>query len=716
MRALSLRSLLSLAVPALAFGAFGIVACSSTPIPTPPAPNPPPEPVASVSEAPPVPSRPKKPEEKTTLDAVGLSAAALDRSVDPCSDFFEFACGGWEKATQIPDDKARWVRSFSEIHERNEADLKQILEEAVKKRGKAVKTPADQIGAFYGACMDEKAIEKAGVKPIKPLLDAVKRVHDPKSLAATLANLHRHGIWAFFDISNGQDYKDATKMIAMIDQNGLGLPDRDYYLKDDGDKKEVRDKYRAHIQAMFELAGVKGAAASTAADDVMRVETELAKVQKSREERRDPATMYNKIDRAGLVKSTPTLPWDEYMKDIGFPKLEDISVTAPKYLEGIDALLKTEKMPALQSYLTWQVLHHAAPLLDKKFEAEDFKLLQALTGQKVQRERYKRCIDATDSALGEALAQPFVDLRFGGESKSAAETFVHQIAAAFEARVGELDWMDPATKDKAREKLKAMAYLIGYPSKWKTYDFKIGPSYAENALAGAEFTFKDKLGKVGKPVDRGEWEMTPPTVNAYYDPQKNQMVFPAGILQPPFYSAKASVAVNLGAMGMVVGHELTHGFDDEGAQFDKAGNLSSWWTPSVEGTFKNKGQCVADQYSGYEVLPGVKLNGKLTLGENIADVGGMKLAFRAYRSMRASSPTEQVADGFDEDQQFFLATGQLWCAKYREQETRRLAQIDPHSHPRYRVNGPMSQLPEFAQAFHCQKGAKMIATSPCSVW
>jgi putative endopeptidase len=703
-------------VAVLAFGVAGLAACSSAPVPTPPAPNPPPEPTASASAAAVTPPRPKKPEERTTLDAVGLSAAALDRSVDPCSDFFQFACGGWEKATQIPDDKARWVRSFSEIHDRNEADLRHILEEAAKKKVKDPKTPAEQIGAFYGACMDEKAIEKAGIKPIRPLLDAVKKVKDPKSLAVALADLHRHGVWAFFDLSNGQDYKDATKMIAVVDQNGLGLPDRDYYLKDDADKKEAREKYRAHLEAMFELGGVKGAAAKKSAEDVLAFETELAKVQKSREERRDPATMYNKIDRPGLAKAMPTFPWDEYMKQIGFPQIADVSVTSPKYLEGIDALLKSQKMPIIQSYLTWQILHRAAPLLDKKFEAEDFKLLAALTGQKVQRDRFKRCIDATDSALGEALAQPFVDLRFGGESKAAAETFVHQIAAAFESRVGELDWMDPATKDKAREKLKAMAYLIGYPAKYKTYEFKIGGSYAENALAGADFAFRDKLSKVGKPVDRGEWEMTPPTVNAYYDPQKNQMVFPAGILQPPFYNAKASVAVNLGAMGMVVGHELTHGFDDEGAQFDKAGNLASWWTPSVEGTFKSKGQCVADQYSHYEVLPGVHLNGKLTLGENIADVGGMKLAFRAYRAMRASSPTEQVADGFDEDQQFFIATGQIWCAKYREQETQRLAAIDPHSHPRYRVNGPMSQLPEFAEAFQCKKGAKMIADTRCSVW
>ena len=712
MRLPSLSSVVPSIVPVLALVAGSVIACSSTPVATPPPRDPPPDPSGSAAAV--MPPPPRKPAEATTLDSVGLSSAALDKTVDPCNDFFEFACGGWEKQTNIPDDKARWVRSFSEIDQRNEADLKKILEDAATK--KKDKSTVGQIGSFYAACMDQAAVDKAGVKPIQPLLAIAKGVHDAASLEKALAAFHKKGIWPFFDLSNGQDYKDATKMIAVVDQNGLGLPDRDYYLKDDADKKETREFYRGHVAAMFKLAGWNEKDAATAADDVLRVETLLATAQKSREERRDPATMYNKIDRPGLKAKAPTFAWDAYFKDLGFSNVNDISVTSPKYIEGLESLLKGEKPEVLQRYLAWQVLHATASLLDKKFEEEDFKLAQKLTGQKVQRERWKRCIDATDSALGEALAQPFVALRFGGESKQAAETLVQEIAKAFDGRVGELDWMDPATKEKAREKLKAMAYLIGFPAKWKTYDFKIGATYADNALAGSEFAFKDKLGKVGKPVDRGQWEMTPPTVNAYYDPQKNQMVFPAGILQPPFYSAKASVAVNLGAMGMVVGHELTHGFDDEGSQFDKSGNLANWWSPAIETTFKAKGKCVADQYSGYEVLPGVKLNGKVTLGENIADVGGMKLAFRAYRSLRASSPTEQVADGYNEDQQFFIATGQIWCAKYRDAETRRLAQIDPHSHPHYRVNGPMSQLPEFAQAFQCKPNAKMIAQNRCAVW
>jgi putative endopeptidase len=541
-------------------------------------------------------------------------------------------------------------------------------------------------------------------------------VKDKKSLEKAISLLHRHGVWPFFDISSGQDFKDATKVIANIDQNGLGLPDRDYYSKTDDASKKLRDSYRDHVEKMMALAGKSAKDAKAGAEDVLRIETAIASAQKTREERRDPQTMYNRLDRAGLMKAMPTFPWDDYFQDIGFPQITEISVTAPKYLESLDAVLTKEKSGAIQNYLTWHVLHQGAPFLPKAFLDEDFKLTQLLTGQKVIRARFKRCIDATDTFLGELLAQPFVDLRFGGDAKKAAETYALEIAKAFESRVGELDWMSAATKAKALEKLKTTAYLIGYPAKWKSYEFPVTAVYGENALQGALFKFKDNLAKIGKPVDRGAWEMTPPTVNAYYDPLKNQMVFPAGILQPPFYSAKASIPVNLGAMGMVVGHELTHGFDDEGSQFDKNGNLASWWAPSDAETFKKKGECVARQYSEYEVLPGLKLNGRLTLGENIADVGGMKLAFRAYRAMRKEAKETRVADGFNEDQQFFLATGQLWCAKYRDEESKRLAAIDPHSHPRYRVNGPLSQLPEFAQAFSCKPTDKMVSKEVCSVW
>jgi len=689
--------------------ALALAACSSAQTEHVPGPaDPPLDPTAIPAE------NDTRPRVEATLESQGLSGAALDKSVDPCTDFYQFACGGWEKTTQIPDDRSRWSRSFSEIDQRNEADLRAILEDATKK--KAEETPVGKIGRFYSACMDEAAIEKAGAKPLKPLLDATKKVTNKKDLTKLLVMLHQHGIWSFFDVSSGQDYKDATKMIGMIDQNGLGLPDRDYYLKSDADKKKIKDFYVAHVEKMFKLAGFSAAESKTATDDVLRVETALATASKSREERRDPVGMYNKVDRPGLKESTPTIDWDAYFAGLGFTNIVDISVSAPKYMAALDALAKNESPKALQHYFEWQIIHNAAPRLSKAFVDEDFELTKTLTGQKTQRDRWKRCIDAVDDNLGELLAQPFVDLRFGGDSKTAAESYAHAIAGAMDGRLDELDWMDAATREKAKQKLHAMAYLIGYPAKWKTYDYPVKDGYFDDVLAGSAFKLKDSLEKVGKPVDRGEWFMTPPTVNAYYDPQKNQMVFPAGILQPPFYSAKASVPVNLGAMGMVVGHELTHGFDDEGSQFDKSGNLANWWSDSTSATFKSKGQCVERQYGGYEVLPGLKLNGKLTLGENIADVGGVKLAFRAYRQMRKDSKEQVIADGFTEDQQFFLATGQIWCSKYREETTRLMTQVDPHSFPKYRVNGPMSQTPEFQKAWSCKPGSKMIAAETCSVW
>ncbi|MFO0616880.1 MAG: M13 family metallopeptidase [Polyangiaceae bacterium] len=712
-------------IAAVVIGAAGVgvvSACGSTPIQTPGPKDPPlasASTTASAAASTPVasevvPPRPKKPEEKSTLDAIGLSSAALDKTVDPCTDFYEFACGSWIKNTEIPADKARWSRSFHEIDKRNQEDEKAILEAAAAK--KAEKTDAGKLGRFYASCMDEKAIDKAGMKPVQAFVDQAKKVTDAKSLEKLVAKLHATAINPFFDISKQQDDKDATKMIARFDQGGLGLSDKDYYLSTDPKKVEIRAVYVKHVASMLKLAGYSEKDATAAAADVLTFETALANAQKSREERRDPATMYNKLDLEGLKKIAPTFDWDAYVKDIGFPQLKDINVTAPDYFKAFDGLLTSSKPQVLQNYLVFTILHQTSSILSKAFEDEAFVLTKAITGQQTQRDRWKRCISAVDANLGDLLAKPFVDLRFGGDNRKAAEDYVHAIQAAFDERLGELDWMDAATTAKAREKLKAMAFLIGYPAKWKNYDFTVGASYGDNSLAAAAWGFKDDFSKVGKPVDRDDWQMTAPTVNAYYDAQRNHMVFPAGILQVPFYSPKATIPVNLGAMGMVVGHELTHGFDDEGSQYNKDGNLLSWWTPSVEATFKEKGKCVEEQYAAYEPIPGVKLNGKLTEGENIADVGGMKLAFRAYRALRKDAPTETIADGYNEDQQFFISTGQIWCAKYREEETRRLASLDGHSYPKFRVNGPMSQLPEFAQAFQCKADSKMVASKKCRIW
>jgi putative endopeptidase len=657
---------------------------------------------------------PAKPTRDVSLASVGLDAGAIDRGTEPCNDFYQFACGGWLKKTEIPGDKPRWSRSFNEIHQRNEADLKNILESAA---AKADDPGLAKLGAYYGACMDEAGIEKAGTKPIAPLLAKARGVRDLAGVGALVTELHKQGIFVLFDTSAEQDFKDATRYIAYLDQGGLGLPDRDYYTKDDDKSKELRATYLGHVEAMLKLAGKKEADAKKAAADVMKIESELAKVSKTRVERRDPKGLYNKIDRAGVEKAVPRIKWSKYFEGLGHPQIQDINVTSVKFFEGVNELLSSISLPEWRSYLEWHVVRSTARALSKAFVDESFRLEQALTGQKEQRVRWKRCVEATDQALGEILAQPFVKQRFAGESKTAAEAMVGAISDAFRRELDQLAWMDDPTRNASRDKLTAMAYLIGYPPKWRAYDFEVKKAaYLDNTLAARAFDLQFRLKKIGKPVDREEWEMTPPTVNAYYHPLKNQMVFPAGILQPPFYSVQASIPVNLGGMGMVVGHELTHGFDDEGSQFDKDGNLRDWWAAAVRDRFKKQTECVDQQYSSYEALPGVKLNGKLTMGENIADMGGVKLSFAAYRALRAAAPELSVAEGFSEDQQFFLATGQVWCSKYRDEYARMAAQVDPHSPPRYRVNGSLANLPEFAAAFSCKKGTPMNPERTCSVW
>jgi putative endopeptidase len=684
-------------------------ACEPAPVAPPPAVPPPPDPPHNGEPAP----FPRVVE--VGMDSVGLDESALDRSVQPCQDFYQFACGNWIAHTEIPADRPAWTRSFQVIQDKNEAALRQILDDAAA--GKGDDPVSRKIGAYYGACMDEPAVEAQKTKPLKPLFDLVKKVKDDKSFSAVVTELHKRRIFALFDVSDTQDSKDATQVVAEIDQAGLGMPDRDYYLKDDAKSKELRQKYVEHVQRAMKLAGLSEKDAKTAADDVMRIETELAKVSRTKVERRDPHAIYNRLDRAGVATAAPRFAWDAYWKGLGFPEIKAINVTAPKFLERVSALMKEEKAPAWKHYLSWHVVRALAAALPKAFVDEAFSFEQALTGQKEQRARWKRCVVATDQALGELVAQPYVKAHFSAESKEATERYVHEISTAFGQELEKLEWMDAATKAKAAEKLKAVAYLIGYPPKWKAYDFEVAPrSYAENMLAARGWALRDSLAKVGKPLDRQEWHMTPPTVNAYYSAHYNHMVFPAGILQPPFFNPKANVPVNLGGMGMVVGHELTHGFDDKGSQFDAQGNLVDWWTKEDQTRFKAKTECVADQYEGYQPLPGVHLDGHLTLGENIADGGGVKLAFLAYRAMRNGAPEVTRASGFTEDQQFFLGVGQLWCQKASDEYLRLRAATDSHSAARFRVNGPLSNLPEFAAAFSCGEGTPMRRPNACAVW
>ncbi len=644
-----------------------------------------------------------------SLADVGLDASALDRTIDPCTDFYQFACGGWIAKTEIPGDEASWYRSFNEIDRRNEAALREILDNVAKDEG-------SKLGRYYAACMDVAAVEAAGVAPIAELLKEVKALKDVKQVPAEVGKLHRRGIKPLFRLSAEQDFGDATRVIASLDQGGLGMPDRDDYLKDDERAVKLRAAYRKHVQAMLELAGWKPKDAATATDDVMALETALAKISKTRVERRDPKGLYNKMTRAELVKANAKLDWNAYFLPLDVSPT-DVNLTSLPFFAGLDGILAQTKLPAWKNYLSWHVVRSMADVLPKKFVDEAFNFKKAVTGQAEQKPRWRRCVQDTDDSLGEMLGQHFVALHFGGGSKQAATELVGAIRAAFADNLKTLVWMDQVTRDKALNKQQEMAFLIGFPNKWRQYTFETdAKSYAKNALAASLYQVAYDLARIGKPLDREQWQMSPPTVNAYYDPQRNHMVFPAGILQPPFFDAKFSPAVNLGGIGMVIGHELTHGFDDEGAQFDAQGNLRNWWSPEVEKQFKDRTTCVAKQYSGFELQPKLFVNGELTNGENIADMGGLKMALAALRKVREKQTEVKIADGFSEEQQLFMANAQAWCGKMRPEMEQTMVKTNPHSPAKFRVNGPMANMPEFAAAFQCKAGAAMNPVSRCGVW
>jgi putative endopeptidase len=653
-----------------------------------------------------------------SLENVGLSTAALDRAANPCEDFYQFACGSWLAETEIPADRGIWSRGFNEVDQGNEAELKRILTEAAARAGQpGTDAITSTLGTYYAACMDQAAVEAAGLSGIEPLMAQARAIKKWQQVGPVLIALHQNGIFAGFAPDVDQDFRNPEKVIAHLYQGGLGLPDRDYYLKEDPKFAKLRDAYVGHVARMLVLAGVDATEAPGAAKDVMTLETELAKVSKTRVEMRDIQGIYNRIDRKGLTKTVKNLSWPDYFAAMGVPELNEISVSSVRFFEGLNGLVKRMRPTIWSRYLQWQILAATAEALPKAFVDEAFTMTQALTGQETQRERWKRCIDATDHALPDYLSQLFIKSRFSTEAKRAVETMVAAISDVFATLVQSYEWMDAATAQRALEKRDMMAFLIGYPATWKSYDVAIDrKAYTKNTLTAEAFRLRREWQKTQQPVDRNEFAMSSATVNAYYHPLKNHMVYPAGILQPPFYNVRANVPVNMGGLGMIVGHELTHGFDDQGAKFSGSGALENWWSPAVSSEFKAKNQCVVDQYSAYEILPGVKINGELTLGENIADMGGIKLAFMAYRKLRAGATDPVIASGFTEDQQFFLAVGQAWCSKAREDTARLRAQTDPHSPPRFRVNGSLANLPQFADAFFCPKGTAMHPEKVCSVW
>ena len=649
----------------------------------------------------------------------GFDLANLDRSVSPCDDFFQFADGGWVKSHPIPAAYPSWG-TFNKLHEDNENALQKILDKAAADKSAAPGSNWQKIGDFYASCMDESAIETAGIQPLQPELQRIANINDAKALQAEIASLHRQGVRAVFGFSSQQDFKNSTQEIAGARQGGLGMPDRDYYIKDDEKSVTLRAAYVQHVTNMFKLAGDDGAKAAAEAKTVMDIETSLAKASMTRVETRDPDHVYHKMTLAQLKELTPNFAWPEFFAEVGAPPVEDMNVGQPDFFKVMNASLTTVPLADWKVYLRWHLIHTAAPGLSSKFVDENFDFYgKTLVGTKEQLPRWRRCVQATDATLGEALGQYYVKENFPPEAKAKAIIMVKNLMAALRDDLATLDWMSPETRKQAAVKLDAITIKIGYPDKWRDYSaFKVdrGP-YASNVIRSGQFEVARELAKIGKPVDRTEWGMTPPTVNAYYNPSMNEIVFPAGILQPPFYDANRDDAMNYGGIGVVIGHEMTHGFDDQGAKFDAQGNLKNWWTPEDLANFKARGDCIAKQFSEFEVEPGLHENGQLVEGESIADLGGLTISYAAMQKSFNGKEPEKI-DGFTAEQRYFIAFAQIWAGSNRPEFARLMVATNPHPLGRYRTNGPVSNMPAFVKAFGCKADSPMVRAeaSRCRIW
>ena len=660
----------------------------------------------------------------TTSDAEklsGLNTAFIDKSADPCSDFFQYACGKFSAIHPIPPDRSSFG-SMSMLADENEKILHAILEQAAA--AGANRTPNEQkIGDYYASCIDTDAINREGIKPLQPELDRIAALKNKAELTDLLAHEQLINVNAFLGFGEQQDFKDARKQIASVDQGGLGLPERDYYLRTGDADAKIRQQYVQHIANMFKLLGKPEAEASAAAQKVMDVETALAKASQDVTSQRDPNNVYHLMPVSDLEKMAPAIDWNKFLAATGAPPVTELNVAYPPFFKGLNALLDSTSLDTIKLYLEWQLIYSIpATALPAAFDDEKFNFFgKTLRGQPEQRLRWKRCVQATDGALGEALGQVYVAKAFPPSSKAATLQMVHDIEAAMDSNIDTLSWMSAATKVKAKEKLQAIANKIGYPDKWRDYSSLsvVRGDALGNSIRSIEFENRRQLAKIGKPVDRGEFGMSPPTVNAYYDPSMNDINFPAGILQPPFYAPQEPDAVNYGHIGAVVGHELTHGFDDEGRQFDANGNLKDWWTESDAKQFDEKADCEVKEYGDFTVAGDVKVNGKLTLGENTADNGGLRLAYIALLADAKRKNIEMQSmqsDGYTSTQQFFLAFAQNWCGAMRPQQERMLVQTNPHAPMQFRVNGVVRNMQEFGQAFGCKAGQPMMPANACRVW
>jgi putative endopeptidase len=657
----------------------------------------------------------------------------VDPALSPCDDFYKYACNKWLAANPIPADQVFWSTGSS-LELWNENALRETLEASSKNDPKR-SAVQQKIGDYWAACMDESGIEAAGLKPLQPELDRIAGLKSKKEITLEIAHLHHMfpGAWEgndnqtnapFFGFAGGQDYDDASKVVAQIDQGGLSLPNRDYYIKTDEKSVETLKKFRAHVQKMFVLAGETDVQAAADAGIVIELETALAKPQMDNVKRRDPKNINNKMSLAQIRALTPSIDWDVYLKAVKAPASEHYIVSAPEFFRAEDKLLVEHPLEHWKTYMRWQAIHRAAPFLTKAMVDENFDFFaHTLAGQEEQLPRWRRCTRAADRDLGEALGQAYVDRAFPPESRARTIEMVHAIEQAMQNDIESVSWMTPATKAQAIVKLKGIEDKIGYPAHWRDYSTVniTRESYLANEGQASSFEFERWIAKIGKPVDRGEWTMTPPTINAYYDPQLNTINFPAGILQPPFFEKGMDDSVNYGAIGMVIGHELTHGFDDQGRKFDAHGNLRDWWTADDAKQYDERGKCISDEYTQDvpDAGPGVKQNGLLTQGEDTADNGGLHLALNALDAdlkKQGKSLDDKGPDGWTYRQRFFLSYAYSWCSAVRPEVARMVVTTNPHSLPIFRIDNVVSNMPEFAQAFGCKAGQKMVRANACRVW
>ncbi len=650
----------------------------------------------------------------------GYDIASMDKNTAACTDFYQFSNGTWLTKTEIPPAYSSWG-AFNVLAENNRKTLHDILEESAKNT-KATKGSNEQkIADFYASCLDEGKRQAEGMKPLVPELARIDKIKTTADVQSEIAYLHRHGISTLFGFGSLPDLKNSSMVLAFAGQGGLSLPNRDYYTKADEKSVKLRDEFVKHIANMFQLVGDTPDQAAKNAQTVLAVQTRLAENSRTPIALRDPTKQYHMMNPAQLKELTPNFSWDAYRKGVGAPVTGDINVAHPEFFQAVDKMLVDVPVADWKTYLRWHLITSAAPSLSSKFETENFNFFgKTLQGRKEQLPLWRRCVSATDGSLGEALGQVYVSRAFTPDSKTRMKAMVNNLIVAFRERLQQLNWMSDETRKQAIAKLDAFGQKIGYPDKWIDYsNLEVSrESYLANVLRSNEFDQKRDFNKINKPVDRKEWGMTPPTVNAGYNPLNNDISFPAGILQAPFFNPAADDAINYGAIGAVIGHEITHGYDDQGSEFDASGNLKNWWTESDKKNFDGRATCVVNQFSAFEAEPGLHLQGKLVSGESIADLGGLYVAFDAFQKSLEGKPRPADIDGFTPEQRFFLGWAQVWAEKYTPEAARLQSQSDPHPLSRFRVNGPLSNMPQFAAAFQCKSGDAMVRPDAdrCQVW